>query len=114
VKIAKERHKTEFEIQAEAMRLLEDALGPNYIVRGEYSYHGCRFDLAIFRADSRDLVCTVEIKKRGGKKHAKQTNRYHWATGKPCVLLTEDTMRFGIGSLATRLKSQPFEGQGKG
>jgi hypothetical protein len=44
----------------------------------------------------------------------KQTNRYHWATGKPCVLLTEDTMRFAIGSLATRLKSQLFGGQGEG
>lgn len=106
MKIAIERAKSEFEIQAEAIALLKEALGPAYIVRGEYTYGRCRFDVAIFKAESRDLVCTIEIKKRGGvNKHHKQTNKYHRATGKPCVLLTESTMRFAIGALKTRLSA---------
>lgn len=104
MKIAIEKAKTEFEIQSEAIALLKEALGPSYIVRGEYTYRRCRFDVAIFKADSRDLVCTIEIKKRGGvNKHHKQTNKYHRATGKPCVLLTEATMLGAIGALRTRL-----------
>jgi len=104
MKIAIERAKTEFEIQAEAVALLKDALGPSYIVRGEYSYRGCRFDVAIFKTESRDLVCTIEIKKRGGmRKHHRQLNKYHRATGLPCVLLTEHTMKSAIGALKTRL-----------
>jgi hypothetical protein len=103
MKIAVERARSEFEIQAEAIALLKEALGPGYI-RGEYTYRQCRFDVAIFKAESRDLVCTIEIKKRGGvNKHHRQTNKYHRATGKPCVLLTEATMHGAIGALKTRL-----------
>lgn len=106
MKIAVERARSEFEIQAEAIALLKEALGPAYLVRGEYTYRRCRFDVAIFNAESRDLVCTIEIKKRGGvNKHHKQTNKYHRATGKPCVLLTEATMRGAIGALKTRLST---------
>ena len=106
VKIAVNRPKTEFEVQSEAIALLKDALGPSYIVRGEYSYRGCRFDIAIFHSDSRDLVCTIEVKKRGGqRKHGKQTTRYHRATNKPCVLLTQHTMHQAIGALKARLSS---------
>lgn len=104
MKIAIERAKSEFEIQAEAIALLKEALGPNYIVREEYTYARCRFDVAVFKADDRELVCTIEIKKRGGvNKHHKQTNRYHRATGRPCVLLTEATMYAAIGAIKTRL-----------
>ena len=106
MKIAVNKPKSEFEIQAEAIVMLKDALGPSYIVRGEYTYRGCRFDIAVFHAKSRDLVCTIEIKKRGGqKKHGKQTTRYHRATNKPCVLLTQHTMRHAIGVLKMRLSS---------
>jgi|SRR6185369_12211867 len=106
IKIAVDRPKSEHEIQAEAVALLKEALGSAYIVRAEYTYRDCRFDIAIFRADDREMVCTIEVKKRGGvNKHHKQTNRYHRATGRPCVLLTEATMRGAIGALKTRLAS---------
>ena len=63
MKIAKERRPSEFETQAKALHTLREILGDNYIVAGEYDYRGCRFDIAIFKADSRDLVCTIEIKR---------------------------------------------------
>lgn len=108
IKIAIDRPKSEHEIHAEAVTLLKEALGAAYIVRAEYTFRNCRFDIAVFRADDRELVCTIEIKKRGGvNKHHKQTNRYQRATGKPCVLLTEATMRVAIGALKTRLAVSP-------
>jgi RecB family endonuclease NucS len=107
MKIAKNKPKSEFEVQAEAISLLKEALGEDYIVRGEYSYRNCRFDIAVFRSDSRDLVCTVEIKRRGGmRKNHKQINRYFRATNKPCILLTEHTMHFAIDALKTRLSDR--------
>jgi len=105
MKIGKDRPKSEFEVQSEAIELLKNALGDDYIVRGEYAYRGCRFDIAVFRSSDRELVCTIEVKKRGGmRKHHQQVNRYFRATNKPCVLLNEHTMRFAIGQLKTRLE----------
>lgn len=104
MKIAINRPKSEFEIQAEAIALLVETLGPSYIVRGEYTYRGCRFDIAIFRAEDRELVCTLEIKKRGGmNRHHRQVNKYSRATNKPCVLLNEQTLRQSIDTIKRRL-----------
>jgi len=109
LKIAVEKSKSEFEIQAEAYRLLSEALGEKYLVRGEYTYRGCRFDLAIFDAASRDLICTIEIKRTKTKgwtrkaSHVRQTTRYQRATGKPCLLLNEATMRSAVQQIKARL-----------
>jgi hypothetical protein len=110
MKIAKSKKKSEFELQAEAMILLKASLGDSYIVRGEYVYRRCRFDLAIFRVADRELICTIEIKPRGGmKKHHKQINRYHRATGKPCVLLNEDNMYAAIAALKAHFAGAPTD-----
>ena len=106
IKIAKERPQSEYEIQREAHSLLTEALGVAYIVRGEYAYGGCIFDLAIFNAETRDLVCTVEIKRKKYNRKARtvaQTNKYHRRTGKPCILLTDKTMRGAIAYLKNNL-----------
>lgn len=109
LKIAIDRKQSEFEIQADALRLLAETLGPDYIVRGEYTYRGCRFDIAIFRADTRDLVCTIEVKKDCSKgwtrkrSTIRQTTKYQRATGRPCIALNEATMHSAIALLKKRL-----------
>jgi len=104
MKIALERPKSEFEVQAEAITLLKEVLGEKYIVRGEYAIKRLRFDIAIFRSEDRELVCTIEIKKSGGtRKHQKQLSKYYWATGKPCILLTQHTMHSAVRALKNRL-----------
>lgn len=111
IKIAKDRKPSEYELQREAHTLLIDALGDHFIVRGEYTYGGCKFDLAVFNAETRDLICTIEIKRKIGgpnKKHAaiKQTNKYHRRTDKPCILLTEGSMHSAIAYLKKNLTSR--------
>lgn len=108
MKIAKNKALTEFEVQALALSLLRDALGEEYIVRGEYHYRGCRFDLAIFCAESRDLICTIEVKKRVNRTGRKastraQIRKYEAATGRPCVLLHEGNVHGVVAALRGRI-----------
>lgn len=107
MKIAINPEKAEFETHAKALFMLREALGESYIVSAEHSYRKCRFDIAIFEAKNRTCVCTVEIKRKGGiRKHGKQLNRYFWATGKPCVLLTEATLVPAILALKSKLSQK--------
>lgn len=108
VKMSKKLGPSEYEIQREAHTLLSEALGENYIVRGEYTHRGCRFDLAIFLAKTSELVCTIEIKRRRGNQNGKlktrrQTTKYYRATNKPCILLTDKTMHSAIAALKKQL-----------
>lgn len=107
--IAKNKRLSEFEIQAKALALLKDVLGDEYIIRGEYNYRGCRFDLAIFKAATRELICTIEIKKRTNRTGRKlttirQIHRYEAATRKPCILLHEGNLDQVVAHLAVNMK----------
>lgn len=102
MKVAEKRHRTEFEVQADAYFMLKEALGDGYRVHAEYTYNGCRFDLAVFDAQTRDLICTLEIKKKVPKKHREtreQIRRYECATGKPSILVTDNSLRHVIAHL---------------
>ena len=94
MKIAKFKGPSEFEIQSKIMNALPSLLGDGFIVRGEYKYHNCIFDIAIFNAGKRNLICTIEVKKRVGNQNGKnatinQLNKYQRRTGKPCILVTD-------------------------
>jgi hypothetical protein len=108
LKIAKDKALSEFEVQALALSSLKEALGDGYIVRGEYSYQGCRFDLAIFDIKTRELICTIEIKKytknRGEKRQAaRQARNYEVTTGRPCILLHEGNLQSMVAAVRARM-----------
>lgn len=108
MKTTKERHLSEFEIQSYLFHQLTNVLGTGYIVRGEVTHGSCRFDLAIFDAHSRKLLCTLETKKRHGNKNSKwstinQISKYQTATGKPCILVTDKNMYSIVSAVRARL-----------
>lgn len=61
---------------------------PDYLVRGEYKFPGCRTDIAIFKAhkdQEPELKLIVEIKKSEIGTRTAQGERYTHLTGVPCV-----------------------------
>lgn len=93
MKIAKDAKISEFEVQAKLFYGLREILGDRYLVKGEVTYNGCRFDLAIFHAETRSLICTLEVKgsmRKPGKRPRvqRQLARYRIATGKDCILVS--------------------------
>lgn len=79
---------SEFEVQALAYSILRKNLYPNYLVRGEYKFTGCRVDIAIFKAHSDkepELKLIVEIKKSPNGTGTGQQTRYQHLTGVPCI-----------------------------
>lgn len=99
----------EFEVQARLFSELPKILGDGFIVRPEVSFNGCRFDLAIFEAESRNLVCVIEVKRRAGNKPGKlstqrQISKYQMATGKPCILVHDKNIDQFLGNIAPGIK----------
>lgn len=79
---------TEFEVQSLAFGILRKNLYPEYLVRGEYKFPGCRVDIAIFKAHKDrepELKLIVEIKKSTEGYSTKQAERYTHLTGVPCI-----------------------------
>lgn len=79
---------SEFEVQALAFSILRKNLYPEYLVRGEYKFPGCRVDIAIFKAHKDkepELKLIVEIKKNPMSYATSQGERYTHLTGVPCV-----------------------------
>lgn len=116
MKLAKDRKLTEFEVQAEAMELLRDVLGNRFIIRGEYAYQNCRFDLAIFDANTRNLICTIELKQKTNRpgrnlQTRRQIRKYESVTGKPCILLHEGNLYQAVRRLKDRFLQKERESQ---
>lgn len=81
---------SEFEVQALAYGILRKNLYPNYLVRGEYKFETCRFDIAIFKAHpdkEPELKVVLEIKKSPKGHSISQGERYESAAGVPCVYI---------------------------
>jgi len=81
---------SEFEVQALAYSILRKNLYPNYLVRGEYKFEKCRFDIAVFKANQGiepTLKVVLEVKKSPTGTTTSQGTRYSEAAGVPCVYI---------------------------
>lgn len=81
---------TEFEVQSLAFSILRKNLYPDYLVRGEYKFPGCRIDIAVFKAhkdQEPELKFVVEIKKNPNGYTTSQGERYTHLLGVPCVYI---------------------------
>lgn len=81
---------TEFEVQSLAFSILRKHLYPNYLVRGEYKFPGCRVDIAIFKAHfdkEPELKLILEIKKSETGTGTGQQIRYQELCGAPCIYI---------------------------
>lgn len=81
---------SEFEVQALAYSILRKNLYPNYLVRGEYKFQTCRFDIAIFKAHKNsdpELKVVLEVKKNSKSKTTSQGERYTSVAGVPCIYI---------------------------
>jgi hypothetical protein len=81
---------SEFEVQALAYGILRKNLYPNYLVRGEYKFETCRFDIAIFKANKDSeptLKVVLEVKKSPKGKTTSQGERYTSVAGVPCIYI---------------------------
>lgn len=79
---------TEFEVQSLAYGLLRKNLYPEYLVRGEYKFPGCRVDIAIFKAHKdRDpeLKLVIEVKKSENSSSESQKIKYEGILNVPCI-----------------------------
>jgi hypothetical protein len=79
---------TEFEVQSLAFSILRKNLYPDYLVRGEYKFPGCRIDIAVFKAhEDRDpeLKFVIEVKKSSTGTGVGQQERYQHLLGVPCI-----------------------------
>lgn len=79
---------SEFEVQSLAFSILRKNLYPDYLVRGEYKFPGCRVDIAIFKAHKDrepELKAIVEVKKTQNGVSENQGQRYTHLTGVPCI-----------------------------
>ena len=79
---------SEFEVQSLAFGILRKNLYPEYLVRGEYKFPGCRVDIAIFKAHKDkepELKLIVEIKKNPAGTATAQGERYTHLLGVPCI-----------------------------
>lgn len=81
---------SEFEVQALAYSILRKNLYPDYLVRGEYKFEKCRFDIAIFKAHKEkepELKLVLEVKRSPIGYTTAQGSRYSEATGVPCLYI---------------------------
>lgn len=81
---------TEFEVQALAYGILRKNLYPKYLIRGEYSFEGCRIDIAIFKAypdKEPQLALVIEVKKTNLGTSTNQGTRYETLLGVPCIYI---------------------------
>lgn len=81
---------SEFEVQALAYGILRKNLYPDYLVRGEYKFEKCRFDIAIFKAHPEkepELRLVIEVKKNPNGYTTTQGSRYSDAAGVPCLYI---------------------------
>jgi hypothetical protein len=79
---------TEFEVQSLAYGLLRKNLYPDYLVRGEYKFPGCRVDIAIFKAHKDkepELKLVVEVKKSERSSSETQKIKYEALLNVPCI-----------------------------
>ena len=79
---------TEFEVQSLAFGILRKNLYPDYLVRGEYKFPGCRVDIAIFKAHKdRDpeLKLVIEVKKNPAGYGVGQQIRYEALLNVPVI-----------------------------
>ena len=79
---------TEFEVQSLAFGILRKTLYPDYLVRGEYKFPGCRVDIAIFKSHKNrdpELKLVVEVKKSTNGTAEGQKIRYEKLLNVPCV-----------------------------
>lgn len=81
---------SEFEVQALAYGILRKNLYPNYLVRGEYKFETCRFDIAVFKAHpdkEPELKVVIEVKKSPKGTSTSQGVRYSEIGDVPCVYI---------------------------
>ena len=110
MQISKTPKTSEFEVQAKLFHGLREILGDRYLVKGEVTYNGCRFDLAIFDAETRVLICTLEVKgsiRKPGKRARvqRQLSRYRIATGTDCILVSAGNADAVLSALRARFSA---------
>lgn len=79
---------SEFEVQSLAYGILRKHLYPDFLVRGEYNFPGCRVDIAIFRAHKDkdpELLLVIEVKKSAKSTTISQGARYSTFLNVPCI-----------------------------
>ena len=79
---------SEFEVQSLAFGILRKNLYPDYFIRGEYKFPGCRVDIAIFQPQPEGdpiLKLVVEVKKIAHGTGTWQKTRYESLLGVPCI-----------------------------
>lgn len=81
---------SEFEVQSLAYSILRKNLYPDYLVRGEYKFETCRFDIAVFKAhpdQEPELKLVIEVKKSPTGWTTAQASRYSDVAKVPCIYI---------------------------
>ena len=90
---------SEFEVQSLAYGILRKHLYPQFLVRGEYKFDGCRTDIAIFQASPEQqptLKLIIEVKKSKDGTTIAQGERYERLLGVPCIYIRGVDDAYGV------------------
>lgn len=90
---------SEFEVQSLAFSILRKHLYPQFLVRGEYKFDGCRVDIAVFKAHKDrepELKLVIEVKKNPKGTTESQGIRYQDLLGVPCLYVRGSTDAYNV------------------
>lgn len=93
---------SEFEVQSLAFSILRKHLYPQFLIRGEYKFDGCRVDIAIFKAHKDkepELKLVLEVKKSQQGTTIAQGTRYEEILGVPCIYVRGASDAYNVLSL---------------